>query len=451
MKKKIIITCTVVLVFLLVNSASTKAQLSLSAQLRTRTELRNGQASPLPKGTDLAFFTSQRTRLSFGYNMYRVKLFATLQDVRVWGQDVSTINRFTSADNNALMLHEAWAEILLSDTAIKNKTFSVKLGRQELLYDDSRLLGNLDWAQQARRHDAAVIKYENKSYMVHAGFAFNQNKENAATTLYNSTPPASYTSSTNGTPMYKSMQFLYAGKKLAKGNASFLLLADQFSKYTMAGTTKTFVTGIWGRVTTGVYYNNTFKKLNTTAAAYYQFGKNASGQQIKAALLSGSLMYATTKKFSIGAGVDYTTGGSNANTSNAFDPLYGTPHKFWGLMDYYYVSSSFGNKGLIDVYAKARYKASDKFMLAADVHHFTSASNVYAADNITMLSKNFGSEIDLVGNYTFTKTIGFEAGYSHYFVTSSLTSPTVKNVVNAKPGADWVYLMINIKPEFLFK
>jgi len=449
--KKVLLTTAPAFLFLMQKPLDSQAQLSLSGQLRTRTEFRNGQGSPLPKGTDAAFFTSQRTRLSLGYTMYRLKFNVTAQDVRVWGQDVSTINRTTTPDNNGLMLHEAWAEILLSDTSFKNKSFSVKLGRQELVYDDSRLLGNLDWLQQARRHDAAVLKYENKSYMLHAGFAFNQNRELNASTVYNSTPPGNYSASTNAGTMYKSMQYLYAGKKLAKGNASFLLFADQFSKYTMAGTSKTYTTGVWNRVTTGLFYTNTFNKLTATTAAYYQFGKNAAGQKLEAGLLTGSAMYAATKKFTIGWGVDYTTGGSDSTTSNAFDPLYGTPHKFWGLMDYYYVASGFGNKGLLDVYAKARYKASEKVLLAADYHHFSSASNVYAANNVTKLSKNFGSEVDMVVNYTLTKMIGFEGGYSHYFVTPSLTSPQVKNVPNAKAGADWAYLMINIKPEFLFK
>jgi hypothetical protein len=78
--------------------------------------------------------------------------FVAVQDVRVWGQDASTNNRITNSALNGLMLHEAWAEISLLDT---NKTklgkeFALKIGRQELLYDDSRLLGNLDWLQQAQ-------------------------------------------------------------------------------------------------------------------------------------------------------------------------------------------------------------------------------------------------------------------------------------------------------------
>src|SRR5260370_5819833 len=84
---------------------SVHAQLTLSGQLRTRTELRDGQGAPLSKGSAGAFFTSQRTRLNALFSTYRLKFGVSLQDVRVWGQDVSTINRSTTANNNDLLLH----------------------------------------------------------------------------------------------------------------------------------------------------------------------------------------------------------------------------------------------------------------------------------------------------------------------------------------------------------
>jgi hypothetical protein len=424
------------------------AQMSLSAQVRTRSEFRDGQSAPLPIGAKPAFFTSQRTRLSFGYNAYRLKIGVTAQDVRVWGQDVSTINRTTTQDLNGLMLHEAWAELLLTDTSVKNKAMRLKIGRQELVYDDQRLLGNLDWLQQGRRHDAALLKYEADGYVLHLGAAFNQNKELQAGTIYNNTPPGNYTASTNGGSMYKSMAFLYAGKKLKNGSASFLFLNDVFSSYHNDPVTaaKTYDSTTWSRATTGLYFTNAFNKLAITASAYYQFGHNATGQKISGELLSLAAQYAFSKKFSAGAGVDDYSGGTSGTTSNAFDPLYGTPHKFAGLIDYFYAASGFGKNGLVDYYFKSKYKASDKFTLVADLHQFNSASEVSGFS-----AKNLGQEIDLVGSYALTKQIGFEAGYARYFTTPLLTSPSVKNVPNAKPQANWAYLMINVKPEFLFK
>jgi hypothetical protein len=350
------------------------------------------------------------------------------------------------------MLHEAWAEIGLTDTTNKKARLAIKIGRQELVYDDQRLLGNLDWLQQARRHDAAVLKLDAKNVMLHAGFAFNQNKENASGTKYNSTPAGNYTGNTNGGTMYKSLEYLYAGYKLKNGTISYLFLADQFSKYhtDMVNNipSKIWDDGVWNRITTGLFLANNFKQVSVTAAAYYQGGKTASGTDISGALLSANAFYNFNKKFATGGGIDYTTGGSKDGKSKAFDPLYGTPHKFWGLMDYFYAASGFGNKGLTDYYLKSRYKASENLSFTADLHQFASASDIHDV-NDNKLSRNFGTEADVTCNYNLTKMIGFEAGYSHFFSTHSLASISVKNVPNAQSNNNWAYLSINIRPEFL--
>ena len=181
MRKKLIITVAVGLAFLLGKPFNSHAQFSLTGQLRTRTEYRNGTGTLKPKTSDPAFFTSHRARLTFNYKWTsRVAFQFSAQDVRVWGQDASTIS---PADGAKLGVHEAWAEIALAnkkDSSFKNKSveyFGVKLGRQELLYDDSRLLGNLDWLQQARRHDAAVFKLLQSGWQVDLGVAFNQNTD----------------------------------------------------------------------------------------------------------------------------------------------------------------------------------------------------------------------------------------------------------------------------------
>jgi hypothetical protein len=428
------------LLFIIICQESARSQFTLSAQIRTRSELRDGQGAPLPKGADPSFFLSQRTRLNGLFSMYRLKVGLSVQDVRVWGQDVSTINRTTSQDNNGIMVHEAWAEILLSDTSNKKSSLNLKIGRQELIYDDQRLIGNLDWLQQGRRHDAALLKYLHKDYSVHVGAAYNQNKEGASGTIYNATPAGNYAATTNGGVMYKSLQFLYAGKKFKQGNASFLFFSDQFSKYsteTVEGVAvKTFVPGVWSKFTTGFYYNNIFNRISLSGSAYRQFGKNNSGQGLNASMFTIAGGY-QLGKLNAGAGFDYT--------SKSFDPLYGTPHKFWGLMDYFYAGSGFGRNGLLDYYARLKYKTSPRLLLNADVHHFASAT---AADNGR---KKFGEEIDLVATFEVTKQILVEGGYSHFFNTTLLTSPSVKNIQQSKPAANWAYVMINIKPELLFK
>jgi hypothetical protein len=441
------------------------AQFTVSGQIRTRSEYRNGQGTPQAKDTIPAFFTSQRTRLNFGYSGYRFKVFAAVQDVRVWGQDGSTINRFTTDSNDGFMLHEAWGEISLVDTGKVVKNFSVKIGRQELVYDDVRLLGNLDWLQQARRHDAILFKFEHKGWIAHLGGAFNQNAERKSNIIYNGAPAGAYPASTNGlASTYKSLQFLYLAKKLHFGTVSFIGVKDDFSKFHFAPADVTHTTPIyerhtWSRYTYGInFFGTAFRKLAIAGSAFSQVGKYRDGTKLNEALLSLSASYAITRKLSAGPGVDYTSGNNGTDPKSAnrrFDPLYGTPHKFWGYMDYFYVADGFKSNGLVDYYFKMKFKAKDNLTLSLDSHEFVLPSAVMGGDGKYM-KKGLGTEFDFVINYAMTKSINIEGGYSQMYSTSTMLSTKVKgtaklNDKTASKNSDWAYLMISIKPEFLFK
>ncbi|MBI1770382.1 MAG: alginate export family protein [Bacteroidetes bacterium] len=457
MEKKIYLPTSLILFCICV---TTQAQFTISGQVRTRTELRNGQGTVQAQDTVPALFTSQRTRLNLGYSGYRYKIFTAIQDVRLWGQDASTINRTTSDALDGLMIHEAWAEISLVDTGkvIKNLTF--KVGRQELLYDDSRLLGNLDWLQQARRHDAALVKFEHKGWTVHLGGAYNQNAERKSNSIYNGIP-IGYTAGTNGmSALYKSMQFLYVAKKFYFGNATFLAFKDDFSKYHFAPadvnkTTPIYEQGVWSRHTIGGnMFGTAIRKIGFSLSAFYQGGNYRDGTSLSEYFFSLSTSYAAGRKFSVGPGADITSGNNGSDPTKKyqrFDPLYGTPHKFWGYMDYFYVADGFGANGLIDYYLKGRYKAKDNLTLSLDAHRFVLPDAVLALDGTTM-DKALGMELDFVLLFSPTKAINLEAGYSAMFSTSTLASAKVKNVSKPADFSTWAYLMLSIKPsEFIVK
>ena len=435
------------------------AQFTVSGQIRTRTEFRDGQGSPAVRDTVPAVFTSQRTRLNFGYTSHRFKVYASVQDVRVWGQDASSVNRTTTDVFDGFLLHEAWGEISLVDTGKVIKNFTLKIGRQELVYDDVRLLGNLDWLQQARRHDAAILKFDHNGWTAHLGAAFNQNVERKSNHIYNGVPTG-YPASTNGmSAMYKSMQLIYVAKKMKFGNVSFLAFKDDFSKFHFAEADverkePLYERGVWSRVTLGGYMVGTvFEKLGITTSAFYQGGKYREGTSLDEYLLSLSAMYSPVRKFSFGAGIDVTSGNNGTDPSRRFqrfDPLYGTPHKFWGYMDYFYVADGFGSNGLINYYLKIKYKPKSNLTLSLDAHRFVLPVAV-ANEAGEKLAKSLGTEIDFTLNYAITSLINIDAGYSSMFSTSTLTSAKVKNVRNADTFSSWAYLMISIKPEFIFK
>lgn len=443
-----------ILLFCLTGMATVNAQITVSGQIRTRTELRNGQGLPQEDGSSSALFTSQRTRLNVGFSGHRLKIYTSIQDVRVWGQDGSTINRNTVDANAGFMMHEGWAEISLVDTGKVIKNLTLKVGRQELVYDDVRLLGNLDWLQQGRRHDAMLVKFDHNGWTAHLGVGYNQNSEKKVSTVYTGASPLGPAGTNGQTALYKSMQFLYVGRKHHFGNSSFLFFKDDFSKYHFAETdleqkTPIFEKGVWSRYTLGGNLFGTAKrKLSFALSAFYQFGEYRDGTNLDEYLLSGAFMYAAGRKWSFGPGADITSG-YNGNDTNKkfqrFDPLYGTPHKFWGYMDYFYVADGFGSNGLQDYYMRFKYKAKDNLAVTFDIHEFMLPSAVKKDDG-TKLSKELGTELDLVVGYGLTKAITIEAGYAGMFATETMSSPKVKNIANAQDYNDWAYVMINIKP-----
>ncbi len=522
MKRKSIYTCFSVLCFSL-SSLPSLAQFTLTGQLRTRTEIRNGLGNLVPNGSKAAAFTSMRTRLNFGYKWDRVTFAATVQDVRVWGQDGSSIS---NADGARLMLHEGWADVTLAnktDTTFKFKLIdqlSLKIGRQELIYDDVRLIGNLDWLQQARRHDMALLKILHHGWQIDLGYAFNQNTDAFGVTGTSYVPgnipayvrnsagvlvpvPAGMvpltaggsmanSSSKTGTPVYsnptstnasnqnyKSFTSLYVSRKFNQTKFSGLFFNDRFSKYKLdsvssgggyvygrrfissgAGDTYDY-SGTNSRYTYGLMINHTvgnasgFGKVGIQAAYYKQTGKNRDGVSLDAYHYTASAMY-QKGRFSFGPGYDVLSGNDAVKVSaedNRFDPLYGTPHKHWGYMDYFYVGTGSPAGGLNNIYFKTKY-ASNLLTLTADYHYFSLNKDMKKGDG-TVIDKKLGSEVDITLNYAMNKFTAIELGYSIMKATGSM--PFAKGQATTDAVADtyrktgnWFYLMVNIRPDFFY-
>jgi Alginate export len=519
-RKSFIAPVGVFLFFSLLYYETAIAQFSLSAQIRPRAELRNGFGNLALKGSDPAVFISQRTRLSFGYTSGRIILGVSLQDVRVWGQDASSISNM---DGNKLMLHEGWADLILAnkaDTSVKFQLIdylSLKIGRQELQYDDARLLGNLDWLQQGRRHDMVLLKTVHRGYQVDVGFAYNQNSDafgitntsyvpaNVPPYIKNSsgslvpTPPgiiplatagnSSGNSSKTGAPVwinppgtnginqdYKSFASLYISRKIHQTKFSGLFFNDNFGKYKLdsigtassgyvygrrfvsAGPSDVFdYSGLNRRYTYGLMINHTigitsgFGKIDVQAAYYIQSGKNRDGVKMKKAFHYTVSAAFQKGKISIIPGYDVLSGNDLfTHEDEKFDPLYGTPHRHWGYMDYFYVGTGSPGGGLNNPYLKFKY-ATGKAFFGFDIHHFFLNKNM-PKDDGSFIDRQLGNELDFTLNYTITKSTNIELGYSTMIATASM--PVAKGQATSEAVADmyrksgnWFYAMIRFAPE----
>lgn len=488
MAKKQNITSLFLLMSCLSLTVFASAQFTLIGQLRTRTEVRDGLGNLVPKGAKPAVFTSQRTRLTFGYKWDRVTFGAAIQDIRVWGQDASSIS---NADGSRLMLHEAWADIVLAnsaDTTIKFKaveSLSLKIGRQELIYDDVRLIGNLDWLQQGRRHDMALLKMLHKGWQVDLGFAFNQNTDafgytgtsyvpanipayvkNSAGVLVptpagivpltvggsmvnNSSktgaPAWTNPTGTNGSNQnYKSFTSLYISRKFKQTKFSALFFNDNFGKYKLDSVSanggyvygRRFVSsgsgdafdysGTSHRYTYGLMINHTmgnasgFGKIAIQAAYYQQSGKDRDGIKMDAYHYTIAVTY-QKGKMSFTPGYDVLSGidaVSPSGKNNRFDPLYGTPHRHWGYMDYFFVGTGSPAGGLKNPYFKAKF-TGNTFSAGVDYHNFSLHKDMKKADG-TVIGKQLGNEVDVLLNYQLNKFTGLELGYAIMSASKSM-------------------------------
>lgn len=487
-----------------------RSQLSLTGQLRIRTELRNGYGTLETIGNQPAFLTSQRARLNFNYRSSRLIFQASVQDVRVWGADASTIN---NADGTRLSVHEAWGELVLANAHDSSfgrspvEYFGIRVGRQELVYDDQRLLGNLDWLQQARRHDAIVFKLLNKGWQVDLGAAFNQNTDAFNYNGTNYTPanvpayikdskgnlapvPAGYIplvnaaglSARTGSPSlvaapgtnganqdYKAMQFLYAAKQWNQTRLAALLFVDEFGKYkpdsvkNIAGSDTGWVygrhfnqAGVNTRATGGLLLTtplDAHKYWRLQAGAYYQFGHDRDGLTLAGYTTTLALTY-QPHLVSGTVGWDYVSGNnafSTSTTNHRFDPLYGTPHKFWGYMDYFYAGTGSATGGLNNPFAKAKFVSrNNRLSVELSYHYFGLAADQKDTKG-KAVSKYLGSEVDLISTYGLNKFTTLELGTCALWATHSMEYAKGITPNTARLNASWAYLQINIRPDFLQK
>lgn len=453
---------------LLMISVPTFAQFTLDGEIRPRFEYRNGFKNVLDSTQNHAAFVDQRTRLNFGYKTEGYIFKLTLQDIHVWGSQPQLIATQAQQNKNGtyLSLHEAWGEALIS------KKWAFKLGRQEIVLDNHRIFGNVGWAQQARSHDAAIIKFKTDKTQVQIAGAYNQDK--AALTD---------TKAFNGS--YKALQYFWLHQNFSEQvGASVLFLNNGIqvtdSNRTNPATPFAIYKDNYSQ-TAGTHLTYKKNKLEIAGAFYYQFGTfgDVANSDIEAFNFSIDLTYKATKKLTIAAGYEYLSGQSQTDTSksyqetkHAFNPFYGTNHKFNGFMDYFYVGNHIGSVGLQDAFIKLNYK-HEKFWIGAGAHVFLAAEDVrdgfkvqedlkaaIAAGTPTRdvnlfpaMNSYLGTEIDVTFGFQLAKGVDFKGGYS--IMINSETLSSLKGVTDFKNQGitgnhnGWGWAMVTIKPKFI--
>lgn len=365
--------------------------ISFSGEVRTRVE--NDRPG---SGVASDVFTLLRSRLGVGARLTGgAQMFVQIQDSRVFGEKATT-----SGTADQLDLHQAYLQL---GGKWEGRNVALRAGRQEIVFGNERLVGAVDWTNTGRTFDGARVDLTPEGAAWHAtalAVTLVEHGRRSTTTV-----PAN------------------------EARDDETLLGLTFNRGTLEGLL-VHENGVHFRSFDHVRRTTGYVRYRTPPAAgfvvdmegAYQFGDQRleltggsgsfAAQDIGAWLASARVNRAADDAVpaSLTLGMDWLSGDSNpANGSyGAFNTLYGTNHKWYGIMDLFLdPAARTGDRGLVDAMAGAGVTLSPRVTLRADVHHFRTAASGAAS-----VDRNLGWEADLTIPMHISPVARVEFGYA---------------------------------------
>jgi hypothetical protein len=354
--------------------------------------------------------------------------------------------RNPNPETDVFDLHQAY--VTLGNA--KEFPLTAKVGRQEIVYGDERLIGASDWNNVMRVFDAAKLHYEIEKLWVD---------------LFGGRVVLPNDHHFNEPNNYDWFSGIYASTLLIPRQTTEMYF---LSRNVSAGSTQqiTTTTPTGGPSPRDIYtVGLRFKSLpgqfggwdyeGEFAGQFGNFAYTATSprlnQEAFAAHVAGG--YTWTNAFGtprLGLEYNYSSGDSstNDNKHQTFDNLFPTNHKFYGYMDF------FSWQNMHDVRVAASIKPLKKLTVTLDYHNFWLANThdyFYQVSGLPRRTGGYGinpdagsyvgSEVDLVGAYAITSYASVQAGYGHFF-----TGDYVKNTLESVGSSDanWVYVQLQV-------
>jgi hypothetical protein len=455
--------------------------LKIGGSIRHRFEMQHefGGSTATVLGTSNAKtedFTLQRMRLYFDADVNKnVRAFIKLQDVRTWGIERSSAGNGTVGNLSRVDLNEGYVELRnLGDLSSGLENVSVRIGRWQWFYGDHRLIGTLNWANQARSYDGARVRWAKDGNWVDVFAAsvdeFDTGSDAAAGEVFG-----------RGTQDEVLWGF-YSHFKVMDGLAAepYMLnrirSRDQDGGDTLPGA---LITAGEERYTLGARIVGkkipSLPGLDFKLEQAWQFGDTNpvtginAGTDMDIDAFAGAWGVGYT--FSnvawsprIGYQFAYASGDDNVtdNDLETFDHLYPTGHARLGYMDFHAWQNIEAHK------IEFSCKPTKKLLLKADLWFFEAAEeedsrfgvvgglgsstggaqmggNATVATNprtgLPISDDEFGQELDLVFKYKLFKNFGVVGGYSHYWTDDYIE----ESRGNDDTDADWLWLQTTVK------
>ncbi|MEK6589120.1 MAG: alginate export family protein [Nitrospinota bacterium] len=410
------------------------ADFTFGGQFRLRPEYRDN--ADFNKDTaDTQKFYGQRIRLNVEAKIDdNIKSFIQIQDTRYWGAEGDTAGTvsspdtlYTASEKEALDLHQAYVEIGM----IGEIPLSIKVGRQLLVYGEHRLIGDLDWSNNARAFDAIKLIY--KTETVSVDLWTSKLEEN---TINSAAPSPTSTGKDNDVDFYG----LYSMIKTIPD-----VPIDLYLLYRNNEVIKEKRYTIGGRIEGKV-----INVIDLMGEGAYQFGDASTGVNIEAYALAlrGGYTFPFTWDPRVSIEYDYATGDNDGTdkTNKTFDQLYPTWHRHLGYADLVgWQNISAVRLGINAKPTQKLYTYIDYwfFYLAQKKDGFYNAAGKatgFRAASAANTQDTVGNELDLLFKYTFNPNLILEGGLSRFF-----RGDYIKDRVGANSeDSDWGYLMLTL-------
>lgn len=332
----------------------------------------------------------------------------------------------------------------------KKFPFSLKIGRQDLLYGDQRLVGNFRWNNVGYTFDAAKLRWQNPLFSVElftGGLVYTRNdhlnessRHDYFSGAYFNFPTVSSTSIVEG--------YLLARNVSRKAVTDFVSNGVYWGDIPAPGT-KPAPQDVYTLGTRWRSKPNAIGPWDYGVELMYQFGNRTAvfpatttaaalaaprlRQQAYAAVLQGGYTW-TESAYQPRLALIYSYGSGDHNAadgkSSTFQNLFPTNHLFYGYMDL----SSLQNIHDIRIAYTLKPTPTSTFAFEGHDQYLDSTADFWY--NVARVPRNFttaavgsgggfrinpgyskhlGEEVDVVGGWAFTPCALIEAAACHYF------------------------------------
>ena len=334
----------------------------------------------------------------------------------------------------------------------KDIPVSAKVGRQELIYGDERLVGASDWSNLGRVFDAAKLRYQEKRFWVDAFSGRVVLPDNGEFNEPNNHDWFSGAYASTGLVPNQATDLYFLARNVSAGST-----AEVTSSSPSGGATPRDI------YTLGLRVKSTPGKLKgwdygaELAGQLGNFSDSANGPRLdhRAYAASASGGYTFAKAFGTPRlGLEYNFASGDTHPADGdhetFENLFPTNHKFYGFMDF------FSWQNLHDARVTSSIKPLKRLTLTLDYHALWLADTsdyFYQVNGAARRTGGYGinpdagnyvgSEIDVVATYAVTSWASAQLGYGHFFI-----GDYVKDTLTADRAEDADFLYAQVVVNF---